>query len=41
MPPPQKIDFKSKVISPMPGAVVSISVKPGEAVVDGQELLVL
>jgi len=36
MPPPVKIDYKSKVISPMPGAVVSISVKPGDSVVDGQ-----
>lgn len=41
MAPPVKIDFKSKVLSPMPGAVVSIAVKPGDTVVDGQELCIL
>jgi len=41
MPPPIKIDYKSKVMSPMPGAVVSVSVKPGDVIVDGQEILVL
>lgn len=35
MPPPIKIDYKSKVISPMPGAVISVSVKAGDTVVDG------
>ena len=39
MPEPVKIDFAKVVMSPMPGAIVSVSVKPGDKVVDGQELL--
>jgi len=35
MAPPVKIDYKSNVMSPMPGAVISVSVKPGDSVVDG------
>lgn len=41
MAPPKVIDFGKVVISPMPGAIVSVSVKPGDTVEDGQELLVM
>lgn len=41
MAPPKKIDYAKSVISPMPGAIVSVSVEPGMTVVDGQELLVI
>ncbi len=41
MPVPKKLDTSKIVISPMPGAVVSVSVAAGQAVVDGQELLVI
>ena len=41
MAPPVKIDHTRQIISPMPGAVVSVSVKPGQTVVDGQELCII
>jgi propionyl-CoA carboxylase alpha chain len=41
MAPPKKIDYAKSVLSPMPGAIVSISVEPGQAVQEGQELLVI
>lgn len=41
MAPPKKVDYSKSVLSPMPGAIVSIAVEPGQAVVDGQELFVI
>lgn len=41
MPPPIKRDLTKMILSPMPGAVISISVESGQTVVDGQELLVV
>ena len=41
MAPPVKIDHTRQIISPMPGAVVSVSVEPGQTVVDGQELCII
>lgn len=41
MAPPKKIDFAKSVISPMPGAIVSVAVEPGQQVSDGQELLII
>lgn len=41
MAPPTKIDYSKVVMSPMPGAVVSINVEVGQKVVDGQELCVI
>lgn len=41
MAPPVKLDLTKSIISPMPGAVVSVSVAPGDVVVDGQELAVI
>ena len=41
MAPPAKIDTTKQLISPMPGAVISVSVKPGQKVVDGQELCII
>ena len=38
---PEKIDTARMVMSPMPGAIVSISVKEGQTVVDGQDLCVI
>lgn len=32
MPPPVKIDYSKSIISPMPGAVVSVAVEPGQKV---------
>lgn len=34
-------DMSKILISPMPGGVVSVNVKPGDTIVDGQELLVI
>ena len=36
-----KIDYAKNIISPMPGSIVSVNVKPGDKVVDGQELCVI
>lgn len=41
MAPPAKIDFSKSIISPMPGAVVSVNVKVGQTVSDGQDLCVI
>lgn len=41
MAPPKVIDFAKSVISPMPGSIVSVGVSEGQAVTDGQELLVI
>ena len=41
MAPPKKIDHAKSVLSPMPGSIVSISVEPGQTVVEGQELIVI
>jgi propionyl-CoA carboxylase alpha chain len=41
MPPPHKVDHAKNVLSPMPGAIVRVSVQPGDKVVEGQELLVI
>jgi propionyl-CoA carboxylase alpha chain len=41
MPEPVKFDYSKAVISPMPGAIVSVSVKAGDKVVDGQELIII
>jgi propionyl-CoA carboxylase alpha chain len=41
MPEPKIIDHAKNIISPMPGAIVSVSVQPGDKVVEGQELLVM
>ena len=41
MAPPVKVDQTKQIISPMPGAMISVSVEPGQTVVDGQELCVI
>eukprot|EP01022_Parablepharisma_sp_SALTPOND_P011934 TRINITY_DN1521_c0_g1_i1.p1 TRINITY_DN1521_c0_g1~~TRINITY_DN1521_c0_g1_i1.p1 ORF type:complete len:733 (+),score=121.78 TRINITY_DN1521_c0_g1_i1:174-2372(+) len=41
MPEIKKMDTSKIVISPMPGAVVSVNIAAGQTVVDGQELLVI
>jgi len=41
MAPPVKIDSAKMIMSPMPGAVVSVNVAAGDTVVDGQELCIL
>jgi len=41
MPIQEKRDTSRMVMSPMPGAVVSVSVKPGDSVVQGQEVCVV
>ena len=41
MPEPTKIDFAKSIISPMPGAIVSVHVAPGDKVVDGQTLVII
>jgi propionyl-CoA carboxylase alpha chain len=41
MAPPKKVNYAKSVLSPMPGAIVSISVEPGQVVADGQELLII
>jgi len=38
---PEKIDTARLVMSPMPGVIVSISVKEGQTVVDGQDLCII
>jgi biotin carboxyl carrier protein len=35
MAPPAKVDHSRSILSPMPGAVVSVSVEVGQIVVDG------
>lgn len=41
MAPVVKIDTTRSILSPMPGAVVSVAVAPGDTVVDGQELCII
>ena len=41
MPEPTQIDYTKSIISPMPGAIVSIEVQPGDKVEDGQELCII
>lgn len=41
MAPPTKVDHSRSVLSPMPGAIVSINVEVGQTVVDGQDLCVV
>lgn len=41
MAPPKKIDYAKSIISPMPGAIVSVSVEVGQTVSDGQELCII
>ena len=41
MAPPVKVDHTRSVLSPMPGSIVSVAVKPGQTVVDGQELCIV
>jgi len=41
MPEPKVIDFTKSIISPMPGAIISVDVQPGDQVVDGQQLVVM
>jgi len=41
MPVAQEIDYSKMVVSPMPGAVVSVNVKPGDQVLPGQEVCVI
>ena len=33
--------MSTEILAPMPGTIFQVHVKPGDAVVDGQELLVL
>jgi propionyl-CoA carboxylase alpha chain len=41
MSPVVKVDHSKSVLSPMPGAVVSVAVQAGQTVVDGQDLCVI
>ena len=41
MPAPVEVDTHKFVLSPMPGALVSLAVEPGDAVVPGQEIACL
>ena len=41
MSPPKKIDHAKSVLSPMPGAIVSLAVEVGQTVSEGQELFVI
>jgi propionyl-CoA carboxylase alpha chain len=41
MAPPKKIDHAKSVLSPMPGAIVSIAVEVGQTVTEGQELFTI
>lgn len=41
MAPVVKIDTTRSILSPMPGAVVSVAVQVGDTVVDGQELCII
>lgn len=41
MAPPKKVDHAKSVLSPMPGAIVSIAVEVGQAVAEGQELFTI
>jgi len=41
MAPVVKIDTSKSILSPMPGAIVSVAVAVGDKVVDGQELVIV
>ena len=41
MPEPEKINYSKTIISPMPGAIVSVAVQVGDEVLAGQEILVM
>lgn len=41
MAPPKKVDYAKSVLSPMPGAIVSLAVEVGQTVTEGQELFVI
>ena len=41
MPAPHVIDMGKSVISPMPGAVISVNIEEGQTIQFGQELLVI
>lgn len=41
MPEVAKIDYSKSIISPMPGSVKEVFVKPGDVVADGQKLCVI
>jgi biotin carboxyl carrier protein len=35
LPPIIKLDLAKNIVSPMPGSIISVSVEPGQKVVDG------
>lgn len=41
MAPPRIIDYSRRIISQMPGKVISVNVKPGQEIQDGQEICVI
>ena len=41
MPEPVKIDYAKSIMSPMPGTIVQTFVKPGDHVVEGQQLCII
>ncbi|MCP3663805.1 MAG: acetyl/propionyl/methylcrotonyl-CoA carboxylase subunit alpha [Gammaproteobacteria bacterium] len=41
MAPPKVIDYSKTIISPMPGAIISVSVEKGDSVQPGQEVMVI
>ena len=41
MAPPKVVDYSKRIMSQMPGKVISVSVKPGQEVQDGQEICVI
>lgn len=41
MPAIKQVDHSKSVLSPMPGAVVSVLVEAGQTVVDGQDLAII
>jgi propionyl-CoA carboxylase alpha chain len=41
MAPPKKVDHAKSVLSPMPGAIVSLAVEIGQMVTEGQELFTI
>jgi len=38
---PIKVDHSRSILSPMPGAIVSVNVEVGQTVVDGQDLCIV
>jgi len=41
MPEPEVLNLAKTIISPMPGAIIDIFVKPGDKVADGQDLCII